>query len=229
MRSATPLSDEQRRKRSAAAITALLEIARDLTASLAARDRYARLLAAVRRVIPGDAACLLRLEGDALVPVAGYGLVRAALAPPLRPPRAPAARRDPALARAGALSRRQPAARSVRRRDRGRPARARAHPRLPRLRAHGGRRGGRRAHADALDPAALDGFDTRFLATLGALAGAALRTTALIEALEERAEHRGRVARELQRQAIEASGGMLGGSPAVQRLLEEIAWSPPRT
>ena len=43
----------------------LLEIARDLTASLAAGDRYARLLAAVRRVIPCDAACLLRLEGDA--------------------------------------------------------------------------------------------------------------------------------------------------------------------
>ena len=48
MSSATPLSDEQRRKRSAAAITALLEIARDLTASLAARDRYTRLLAAIR-------------------------------------------------------------------------------------------------------------------------------------------------------------------------------------
>jgi anaerobic nitric oxide reductase transcription regulator len=73
------LFDEQRRKRSAAAITALLEIARDLTASLAARDRYARLLAAIRRVLPVDAACLLRLEGDALVPVAGHGLVRAAL------------------------------------------------------------------------------------------------------------------------------------------------------
>jgi anaerobic nitric oxide reductase transcription regulator len=60
-------------------LEALLEIARDLTASLAARDRYARLLAAVRRLIPCDAACLLRLEGQELVPMAGYGLTPAAL------------------------------------------------------------------------------------------------------------------------------------------------------
>jgi anaerobic nitric oxide reductase transcription regulator len=66
-------------------------------------------------------------------------------------------------------------------------------------------------------------FDTRFLATLGALAGAALRTTALIEALEQRAERRGQVARELQRHAIETSGGLMGASPPYQRLLEEIA------
>ena len=52
---------------------ALLDIAQDLTASLAARDRYSRLLAAVQRLIPCDAACLLRLDGDDLVPVAGYG------------------------------------------------------------------------------------------------------------------------------------------------------------
>ena len=55
-------------------------IARDLTSSLAAEDRYARLLWAVRRAIPCDAACLLRLEGDALVPVAGHGLSGEALA-----------------------------------------------------------------------------------------------------------------------------------------------------
>jgi transcriptional regulator with GAF, ATPase, and Fis domain len=53
----------------------LLDIARDLTASLAAGDRYERLLEAVRRLVPCDAACLLRLEGDELVPLAGYGLI----------------------------------------------------------------------------------------------------------------------------------------------------------
>ena len=56
----------------------LLDIARDLTASLAASDRYARLIAGVRRLIPCDAACLLRLEGGELVPMAGYGLTAAA-------------------------------------------------------------------------------------------------------------------------------------------------------
>ena len=59
---------------------------------------------------------------------------------------------------------------------------------------------------------------------LGALAGAALRTTSLIEALEHRADHRGRVARELQRTAAQSSGGaILGASPAIERLREEIA------
>ena len=57
----------------------MLRIARDLTASLAASDRYTRLLDAVRRVIPCDAACLLRLDGPYLTPVAGFGLSTAAL------------------------------------------------------------------------------------------------------------------------------------------------------
>jgi len=62
------------------------------------------------------------------------------------------------------------------------------------------------------------------LATLGALAGAAMRTTALIEALEQRAAHRGRVARELVRSAAEMRGGeILGASPAVTQLRQEIA------
>jgi len=57
----------------------LMEIARDLTASLAAHDRYNRLLNAVTRVIPCDAACLLRLHGDDLIPVAGRGLAQEAM------------------------------------------------------------------------------------------------------------------------------------------------------
>jgi anaerobic nitric oxide reductase transcription regulator len=62
------------------------------------------------------------------------------------------------------------------------------------------------------------------LAMLGALAGAALRTTSLIEALERRADHRGRVARDLQRTAAQSSGGaILGTSAAIERLREEIA------
>jgi anaerobic nitric oxide reductase transcription regulator len=65
----------------APSLEVLLQIARDLTASLAASDRYARLIAGVRRLIPCDAACPLRLDGGELVPVAGFGLTTAALAP----------------------------------------------------------------------------------------------------------------------------------------------------
>jgi anaerobic nitric oxide reductase transcription regulator len=66
-------------QQSSASLEVLLDIARDLTASLAATDRYARLIASVRRLIPCDAACLMRLDGQDLVPMAGYGLTTAAL------------------------------------------------------------------------------------------------------------------------------------------------------
>ena len=46
----------------------------DLTAALSAKNRYQRLLRALNRVIPYDAAALLRLEGDMLVPIAARGL-----------------------------------------------------------------------------------------------------------------------------------------------------------
>ncbi|HYL82343.1 MAG TPA: nitric oxide reductase transcriptional regulator NorR, partial [Candidatus Acidoferrum sp.] len=61
------------------------------------------------------------------------------------------------------------------------------------------------------------------LATLGALAGAALRTTTLIDALERTAHRRGQVARDLVRSAAEMSGGqILGIGPAVRRLQDEL-------
>ncbi len=210
------------RQLAAEPLTALLEIARDLTASLATEDRYARLLSAIRRTIPCDAACLLRLEGRVLVPVAAHGLVPQALLrrfdrrehprldvilrskEPVRfPPDSPLA--DPFD---GLID--------------GHPrALEHIHACLGCALTEGGEVVGALT-ADALEPHAFDGLDQRFLATLGALAGAALRTTALIEALERRAEHRGRVARELQRHAIETSGELLGASPALGRLLEEI-------
>src|SRR5262245_55757887 len=74
MKKATKLSNQQH------PLEALLDIARDLTASLAAEDRYIRLLGAIRSVIPFDAACLSKLEGPYLVPVAAHGLVPATFA-----------------------------------------------------------------------------------------------------------------------------------------------------
>jgi len=51
----------------------LLSMALDLTSVLSKKDRYQRLLEALMRVIPYDAAALLRLEGDTLVPLGFYG------------------------------------------------------------------------------------------------------------------------------------------------------------
>ena len=119
------------------AFDVLLEIALDLTASLAASDRYGRLIAGVRRLIPCDAACLLRLEGTHLVPVAGFGLSGRALA--RRYDRREHPRLDVILRsrKPVRFPAEQPAAGSVRRRDRGRARRAarraRPRPRVPRL------------------------------------------------------------------------------------------------
>lgn len=55
-------------------IDLLIEIAQDLCANLAADDRHRRLAAAVRRLVPCDAATLLRLEDGALVPIVADGL-----------------------------------------------------------------------------------------------------------------------------------------------------------
>jgi anaerobic nitric oxide reductase transcription regulator len=202
----------------------LLDIARDLTASLGTTDRYSRLLAAVRRVIPCDAACLLRLEGQDLVPLAGFGLTASALSRRYRRREHP--RLDVILGSAepvqfppdstlpdpfdGAIAASPGPLHKV-------------HACLGcALTVDGDVVGA--LTADGLDAGSFDALDPKVVATLGALAGAALRTTALIEALERRVDHRSRVAKELQRSAVESSGGeILGNSDAVGRLRREIA------
>src|SRR5512133_1194570 len=182
------MSQESQRE----ALEALLDIARDLTASLGASDRYARLLAAVRRIIPCDAACLLRLEGHELVPVAGHGLSVTALA--RRYNRREHPRLDSILCCPDPV--RFPSDSNIPDPFDGMLAgdhrlSERIHACLGCALTDGGEVVGALT-ADALDPHAFDGLDVRVVATLGALAGAALRTTALIEALERRADQRGR-------------------------------------
>jgi len=202
---------------------ALLSIARDLTASLAAEDRYDRLIAAVRRVIPADAVCLLRLEDDALAPLAAYGLSEAARVRryrqgehprldiilgtegPVRfPPDSPLP--DPFD---GMLKSDPQALRHI-------------HACLGCTLVDGGEVIGALT-ADALEPRAFDRLDTEVLSMLGALAAAAVRTTTLIDRLERTAAHQGAVARALQRAASEQSGGeIVGRSRAMRRLLEGV-------
>ncbi len=74
--------------------------------------------------------------------------------------------------------------------------------------------------ADALRPDAFADLEPRWLEALGALAGAALHTTSLIETLEHVADLKGAVARELQRSASRTQ--IVGDSPAARRLLQEI-------
>lgn len=204
-------------------LDALLTIACDLTAALTATDRYRRLLESVRQLLPCDAAALLRLEADEWVPLSAHGLVDDALGRRFR--RGEHARLDLAF-------------------EAREPVIFDPHSPLPDpfdgLLA-GDATAGHRIHsclvcplvvegqvvgaltADAVDPQAFSTLDRSLLATLGALAGAAVRTTTLIEGLERAAERQGLVARELARDAATRSGGqLLGSSPAMVRLRREI-------
>jgi len=212
-------SKKQRRE----PIEELLGIARDLTASLGSRDRYDRLLASVRRMIPCDAACLLRLVDHELVPLAGHGLADEAMT--RRYARSDHPRLDIILGSAEPV--RFPAASPLPDPFDGllaadREGRLEVHACLGcRLTADGEVVGA--LTADAHDAHAFDSLDMRLLATLGALAGAALQTTSLIESLEALARHRDSVARELQRSAAESSSAQaFGSSPAMQRVLNEV-------
>jgi anaerobic nitric oxide reductase transcription regulator len=56
-------------------LAVLVDLAGDLTTQLGAADRSQRLVDVVHRALPCDSVALLKLEGNALVPVAAYGLV----------------------------------------------------------------------------------------------------------------------------------------------------------
>lgn len=203
---------------------ALLAIAIDLTASLASTDRLTRLLDALRQVIPCDAAAVLELVGDELVPLAVHGLAPEILGRRFRRREHP--RLDVVVAR-------------------GRPVRFPSDSPLPD--PYDGLLlvnpdATRDVHAclgcpllegdkvigvltaDALEPGAFDGIDERFLQMLGALAGAAMNTGRLIEALESASRRHQRVAHVLQRDAALRDGGgqLIGTSAPIQRIREEI-------
>jgi anaerobic nitric oxide reductase transcription regulator len=202
----------------------LLSIAVDLTASLASQDRLARLLDAVRRSIPCDAAAVLELAGDDLVPLATHGLAPEVLGrrfsrhehprldvvvagkAPVRFP-ADSALPDPYD---GLLLHNPDATKDV-------------HACLGCPLFEGDRVIGVLT-ADALTPGAFDHLDDGFLRMLGALAGAALHTGRIIEALEMTSRHHQQVAHVLQRDAASRDGGdqLIGTSAPMQRVRQEI-------
>jgi anaerobic nitric oxide reductase transcription regulator len=207
-------------------LDAVLSIALDLTASLGAADRYARLLARVRQVIPCDAAALLRLEPDGrtLAPLAAHGLSDDALARTYRldeHPRLAAICAADAPVLFSATSPLPDPFDGLLARDRTAASHVHACLGCP-LTVEGERVGA--LTADALDPHAFDGIDRELLSFLGALAGAAIRTSRLIEALEQSAAQSRLVARELVRDARQREGGeIIGRSGAIEALRREIA------
>lgn len=203
---------------------ALLAVATDLCANLAADDRYARIVAAVRSVVPCDAAALLRLEGGALVPVAAEGLVPDAMGRRFIPAD------HPRLLRI--LASTQPV----------RFADARLPDPFDGLleTSHGDyladvhacmgcalRVGGQIVGAltvDAARPHAFEVVEDETLLLFATLAGAAMHTAGLIEALEAVALRQGRVAAQLVQEVQQREGAeIIGVSEQAQRLRDEVA------
>jgi anaerobic nitric oxide reductase transcription regulator len=205
------------------ALDTLLSIAVDLTATLSAKDRYQRLLKALGQVIPYDAAALMRIDGDLLIPMAARGLSQDAMGrhyarsahPRLdiicnsrEPVRFPA---DNALPDPfdGLLVKNSQALGHIHA-CLGCPLRV------------GDRLVGVLT-ADALDPRAFEHLETRFLETVGALAGAQMQTAGLIDALERSAERQGLIASDLMQDIHMRQGAqILGGSAVMAHLRREI-------
>jgi len=203
-------------------LDAVVSIALDLATGLTASDRNHRLLASLRRVIPYDAATVMRLDRETLVPVVTSGLSPAASGKPYPLREHPRLEiicrsREPVFFPAdttlpdpfdGQLEH-----------DKGALHRVHACLGCP-LVVHGELVGA--LTADALDPHAFDGIDLRFLTAVAALAAAEMRTSQLIAALEHAAEHQGLVVRDLMRDSMMQGSEIIGTSPAIVRLRREI-------
>ncbi|MBL8861200.1 MAG: nitric oxide reductase transcriptional regulator NorR [Planctomycetes bacterium] len=204
-----------------AALTQLLEIARDMTASLSREDRLRRLVEAVARVVPCDAAVLMRAEGEDLVPIAARGLSDDVYG--RRFARSEHPRLD-ILCRADGPTIFPPDSALPDPYD-GLVAGA------PHLDVHSCLGCPLRVEgqlvgvltADALRPGAFEEVDRLMLEHLAALAAAAVRTSDLIGELERLAQRKGIVARELVRDVLDRRGGLfLGNAPAARKLRSEM-------
>ena len=199
----------------------LVEIAQDLCANLACEDRQRRLAAALRRLVPCDAATVLRLDAGVLVPVVADGLRSEVLGLRFDPAEHPRLQAlldaegtvrftgsglpdpfDGLLCAGGDLSQ--------------------VHACMgARLTVEGKVVGV--LTVDALDPEAFDGVVDETVAAFAGLAGAAVRTAQLVDALELAATRQRLLASELLRDASSQAGQLLGRSQPMVMLREEIS------
>ena len=192
----------------------LQEVAVDLTANVAADDRYARLLRGVAEVLPVCWAGLYRLRDDALHPLA---TTDGAAAPPLPLSSVPRVSQDlrteRPLRRSGSMDALEIGGLA------STPVSATVSVPL----TFENEVVGLLALA-ARQPDAFDHVPDERITGFAALAAASLHTAELIDALEAASEQNRQVAQRLQRDADEAvAGPLLGASDAVSRLRRDIA------
>ncbi len=201
----------------------LINIAFDLSANLQAEDRYDRLLRILRRVIPFDAAALLLVEDNKLVPVAATGLTPDAMGRIYEINDHPRfkvicqARMPILFAKDNALP--DPFDGMLISDPDG----------LKHIHAclgcplHVQDKLVGILTADALDPEVFDHLPMEYLQAVASLAGVQIQVASLIEALERQAERQGQIASNLM-QDVELRRGteILGQSEAIKKLRKEI-------
>lgn len=202
---------------------AFIQLTLDLTASLGSADRYGRLLDTVRRVLPCDAAALLRLDPNgALVAVATHGLnheVKGRKFQLTEHPRLEAICRSESVVSFPENSELPDPFDGLL--DTDRSAVLDVHACLGcALRVEGELVGA--LTADALDPKAFRQIDLDSVRALAALAGATLRTTELIAALELRALSENVPAKSILGRVRKTHEPLVGQSEAYQQLKREI-------
>ncbi|MBN2575908.1 MAG: nitric oxide reductase transcriptional regulator NorR [Deltaproteobacteria bacterium] len=204
-------------------LEAIVAIASDITAALSSDERYRRLLIGLKRVIPYDAAALLRIEGDELVPIVSEGLSEDAMGRRFslkEHPRLSIICRSEAPITFPSDSELPDPYDGLLAKDHGEFQRVHACLGCS-LRVGDTLLGA--LTADAAKPHAFDGIDLGFLSAVGALAAAEMRTTHLIEALEQSAKRQGLIARDLMRDVqLRQGADMIGTTRAMQRLRKDI-------
>lgn len=201
----------------------IIEIAVNLNATLNSKDRYQGLLKIIREIIPYDASALMMIENDRLIPLASFGLIPDAqkITYPLKsnprldiifhsktPVRFPV---DTDLPDPfdGLVSS-------------GPDALEHVHACLGCPLIVEGKTIGVLT-ADSLRPHAFDQIEDSVLIALSALAGATLRTSLLLDALEESAKIQGMVAQDLMNQAsVKGGGELIGTGPLIAKLKEDL-------
>lgn len=206
------------------ALDTIVSISLDLTAALKAKDRYQRLLESLKRIIPYDAAALLRLDEDVLTPVAARGLAPDAIGRQYVRRQHPRLdiicnSKEPVLFPAetslpdpfdGMLKNNTDALSHIHA--------CLGCPLYVEDKLVGA------LTADALDQHAFDHLKQPFLKAVGALAGAQMQTAALIEALEYSAARQGQIASDLMRDIQMRQGTqIIGDSHMIEHLRREIA------
>ncbi|GLS82678.1 nitric oxide reductase transcriptional regulator NorR [Paraferrimonas haliotis] len=203
--------------------SSLLAIALDISQALPPRELYQRMIDSVARVFPCDAASLLIYENQHLVPVALHGLAPELIGQKFDPANHPRL--------SIIMSQQQPTRFDV---DSHLPDPFDGHMALDNERVLD-------VHAcvgcslfvenelvgvltlDAIEVGAFDNISDQQVSTFSALAAIALRNANLVEALNKARRQQQAVARELVQEAAKREGLIVGSSPLIESLRQDIA------